>query len=122
MFTQTWKKYLAVITILLKRSATGDQSLKMNHTDFERAAGGRKIKYSFTCLRMNKGRVDSSTKPSPLAVELAQVLMENDQTRPMVKSMYLEFSMNNDFQLVIKNNTATIEAETKETVESEDNG
>lgn len=122
MFTQTWKKYLAVITILLKRSATGDQSLKMNHTDFERAAGGRKIKYSFTCLRMNKGRVDSSTKPSPLAVELGQVLMENDQTRPMVKSMYLEFSMNNDFQLVIKNNTATIEAETKETVESEDNG
>jgi hypothetical protein len=122
MFTQTWKKYLAVITILLKRSATGDQSLKMNHTDFERAAGGRKIKYSFTCLRLNKGRVDSSTKPSPLAVELGQVLMENDQTRPMVKSMYLEFSMNNDFQLVIKNNTAAIEAETKETVESEDNG
>ena len=122
MFTQTWKKYLAVITILLKRSATGDQSLKMNHTDFERAAGGRKIKYSFTCLRLNKGRVDSSTKPSPLAVELGQVLMENDQTRPMVKSMYLEFSMNNDFQLVIKNNTAVIEAETKETVESEDNG
>ena len=122
MFTQTWKKYLAVITILLKRSATGDQSLKMNHTDFERAAGGRKIKYSFTCLRLNKGRVDSSTKPSPLAVELGQVLMENDQTRPMVKSMYLEFSMNNDFQLVIKNNTAVIEAETKEIVESEDNG
>ena len=122
MFTQTWKKYLAVITILLKRSATGAQTLKMNHTDFERAAGGRKIKYSFTCLRLNKGRVDSSTKPSPLAVELGQVLMENDQTRPMVKSMYLEFSMNNDFQLVIKNNTAVIEAETKETVESEDNG
>jgi hypothetical protein len=122
MFTQTWKKYLAVITILLKRSANGDQTLKMNNTDFERAAGGRKIKYSFTCLRLNKGRVDSSTKPNVMATDLAQVLMENDQTRPMIKASYLEFSMNNDFLLTIRNNTAAIEAQKNETVESTDNG
>jgi hypothetical protein len=121
MFTQTWKKYIAVITILLKRSVTGEQTLKMNNTDFERAAGGRKIKYSFTCLRLNKGRVDSSTKPNTMATELAQVLMENDQTRPMIKASYLEFSMNNDFLLTIRNNTAAMEAEIKEAVES-DNG
>ena len=122
MFTQTWKKYIPVITILLKRSTNGEQTLKMNNTDFERAAGGRKIKYSFTCLRMNKGRVDSSTKPNAMATELAQVLMENDQTRPMIKASYMEFSMNNDFLLIIRNNTATIEAEKNETVESSDNG
>jgi len=34
MFTQTWKKYLPVILIMLKRSVNGDQSLSMNHTDF----------------------------------------------------------------------------------------
>lgn len=122
MFTQTWKKYIPVITILLKRSVTGDQTLKMNNTDFERAAGGRKIKYSFTCLRLNKGRVDSSTKPNAMATELAQVLLENDQTRPIIKASYIEFSMNNDFLLTIRNNTTSIEAEKNETVESSNNG
>ena len=43
MFTQTWKKYLPVILILMKKSALEDQVLKVNQTDFERAAGGRKI-------------------------------------------------------------------------------
>ena len=45
MFTQTWKKYLPVIILLLKKTNAEQQVLSMNHTDFERAAGGRKIKY-----------------------------------------------------------------------------
>jgi hypothetical protein len=40
----------------------------------------------------------------------------------MIKASYLEFSMNNDFLLTIRNNTAAIEAEKTETVESTDNG
>jgi hypothetical protein len=42
MFVQTWIKYLPVIKILLKRSVNGDQTLAMNASDFQRAAGGRK--------------------------------------------------------------------------------
>src|SRR5690349_19234261 len=105
MFTQTWKKYLPVIALLLKRSSKGDQSLAMNHTDFERAAGGKKIKYSFASLRLNNGRMGTNEKLTPLAKEFGQLLAENELTRDLIKGQQLEFSMTNDFQLSIKNST-----------------
>ena len=105
MFSQTWNKYLPVIMILMKRSATGEQSLHMNHTDFERAAGGRKIKYSFTNLFLNKGKIDNTVKLSPVAREFAVILQENELTKHLLKPRNFEFSMNNDFRLLIKNNT-----------------
>jgi len=40
MFTPTWNKYLPIIKILLKRSVNAEQTLDMNSTDFQRAAGG----------------------------------------------------------------------------------
>lgn len=48
MFSQAWNIYLPIIKILLKRSAGADQTLDMNRTDFERAAGGRKAKLTFS--------------------------------------------------------------------------
>jgi hypothetical protein len=49
MYSQTWNKYLPVIRILLKRSATAPQQTGLNKTDFE--TGGsrtRKLSCSFT--------------------------------------------------------------------------
>ncbi len=102
MFTQTWKKYLAVIAILLKRSSKDEQMLNMNHTDFERAAGGRKIKFNFTHLQLNNGKLNTAIKLSPFAKELATLLQEDDLTRNLLRGRHLEISMNNDFQLSIK--------------------
>jgi hypothetical protein len=117
MFSQTWKKYLPVITILIKRASKEDQVLKMNHTDFERAAGGRKIKYSFSNLILRKGRINSESKHTPLARDLVQVLQEDNATSRLIVEFQLEFSMNNDFLLTIKNTTpetvATQEPETE---------
>ena len=62
MFTQTWKKYLPVILILMKRASQEDQVLKLNQNDFERAAGGRKIKYSYSNLELKKARLNSQAK------------------------------------------------------------
>ena len=105
MFTQTWKIYLPVITILLKRSVQGEQTLHMNLTDFERATGGRKIKFSFSKLQLNNGRINNMTKHTHLAKELVALLMEDEQTRKLLQKKQFEFSMTNDFQLTIKNNT-----------------
>ena len=69
MFSQAWKKYLPVITILMKRSPNGEQTLDMNKTDFERAAGGRKAKLSFS-ITLHKGRIQNFTNPPPVAREL----------------------------------------------------
>jgi hypothetical protein len=108
MFTQTWKKYVPVIAILLKRSVNGEQTLKLNHTDFERAAGGRKIKFSFNNLELNNGRMNSLAKHTPIVKELAQVLQEHELTRGLIRNQNLEFMMNNDFELLIKNHTAQV--------------
>lgn len=105
MFGQTWKKYLPVIAILLKRSVNGDQTLNMNHTDFRRAAGGRKIKFSFSRLVLKNGRISNGMDLSPLAKEFAQVLQEGEQSKNLLKDQEYEFSMSNDFLLTIKNNT-----------------
>jgi len=118
MFTQTWKKYLPVIIILLKRSAQGDQTLSMNHTDFERAAGGRKLKFSFTNLQLNKGRVNSDGKHAVVASELAIVLQEDSFTNRFISNQNFEFSLNNDFKLTIKNTTPPAEP-VEETVAEE---
>ena len=106
MFSQVWKKYLPVIVILLKRSVNAEQTLSMNPSDFQRAAGGRKIKYSFSNLQLSNGRINNMVKHQPLARELAEVLQEDEITRKFLQKKLFEFSMNNGFQLTIKNNTA----------------
>ena len=114
MFSQTWKKYLPVIIILIKRAASAEQVMSMNNTDFERAAGGRKIKFSFSHLQLNKGRVNTEVKHTPFARELATVLQEDDITKMLIADQYLEFSLNNNFQLTIRNTAPVQEATTHE--------
>ena len=106
MFSQTWKKYLPVIAILIKRSSNGDQTMKLNNTDFERAAAGRKIKFSFTQLQLNKGKINTQIKQAAVGKELAQVLQEDDIVKKLLATQLLEFSLSNDFTFTIKNTTA----------------
>ncbi len=104
MHTRVWNKYLPIIKILLKRSTNADQTLDMNRSDFERAAGGRKVRYSFDMLLI-KGRVDNSVSQTPLAKQLAAALLEDDSTKPIVRQNDYKIGMKNNFQLSIKNCT-----------------
>ncbi len=124
MFSQVWKKYLPVIVILLKRSANGDQTLSMNPSDFQRAAGGRKIKYSFANLQLINARINNMVKHQPLAREFAEIMQEDENIRKFLQKKHFEFSMNNGFQLSIKNNTPPAEpvAVNEEAGETEKSG
>lgn len=115
MFNQTWKKYLPVLLILLKRTVNGPQVLNMNHTDFERAAGGRKIKFSFSSLQLNNGRIITTPNMTVLARELAVQLQEDAQILKLLKEQLFEFTMTNDFKLTIKNLTAVEETVAEDT-------
>ena len=103
MFSQTWKKYLPVISILIKRTAQGEQMLALNNTDFDRAAGGRKIKYSFNHLQLNKGRNNTDVKHTPFAKEFSVILQEDENVQKLLATLQLEFSLNNQLQLRIRN-------------------
>jgi hypothetical protein len=127
MFNQTWKKYLPVISILIKRSANGEQSLTMNHTDFERASGGRKMKWSFPVLQLNNGRIlNNGTKYPAIVTEMISELQMDEQISKLLHKKEFEFSMSNDFKLLIKNISAggaenVIPADDSETALAEQN-
>lgn len=123
MYTQVWTKYLPIIRILLKRSATGEQTLDMNRIDFERAGSGRKAGYKFT-IEFRKGRISNLISSSPLASNLAAVLLQDPVVKELLQRIDYDISLNTRFQLHIKNlssdalqeavNAEASEPETKE--------
>ena len=102
MYTQVWTKYLPIIRILMKRSATGDQALDMNRIDFERAGSGRKAGYKFT-IEFRRGRVGNLISSSPLASNLATVLLSDAVLKDLFQKNDYDISLNTKFQLHIKN-------------------
>lgn len=101
MYTQIWSKYLPIIKILLKRTATGDQVLDLNRIDFERAGTGRKAGYKFT-IEFNKGRVANIISGSLLASELAFLMQEDANIKPILSENHFTVSLNTKFQLILK--------------------
>src|SRR5215213_4394395 len=102
MYTQVWTKYLPIIRILLKRSASGEQTLDMNRIDFERAGSGRKAGYKFT-IEFRKGRVGNLISSSPLASNLASVLLQDAVLKDLFQKNDYDISLNTKFQLHLKN-------------------
>ena len=104
MYTYIWNKYLPVIRILLKKSATGDQLLNLNRDDFERAGTGRKAGYKFT-IAYTDGKVSNVISGSDLASHLAAAMLEDDATKAVLRAGQFEVILNTKFQLTIKNTT-----------------
>jgi len=120
MYNHIWKKYLPFINIHLKKSATEDQVLILNRVDFERAGTGRKAGYKFT-IQLTNGRVSNVISGSPLAMNLASVLLEDENTKKIIKDKMYEISLNTRFQLATKNITpAAQNAPLKEEVPTEE--
>ena len=122
MYNHIWKKYMPFINIHLKKSAAGEQVLTLNRVDFERAGTGRKAGYKFT-IQLTNGRVSNVISGSPLAMNLAAVLLEDENTKKILKDKVYEISLNTKFQLTTKNVTppaeedATVETPSEEVAE-----
>ena len=105
MYNHIWKKYLPFINIQLKRSANGEQVMNLNRVDFERAGTGRKAGYKFM-IQFTEGRVSNVISGSPLAMNLAAVMLEDDNTKKILTRSQYEVSLNTKFQLLTKNTRA----------------
>ncbi|MBI3883718.1 MAG: hypothetical protein HY305_05785 [Sphingobacteriales bacterium] len=110
MYTHIWNKYLPVIRILLKKSATGNQTLDLNRVDFERAGSGRKAGYKFD-IQYEDGRVGNVISGSDLASNLAAVMLEDTGTKAILKDNNYTVSLNTRFQLLIKNTSPAKETD-----------
>jgi hypothetical protein len=117
MHTQIWDKYLPVIKILLKKSASEAQTLNLNVQDFERAGLARKSGNKFN-LHFQNGRADNAINASPLAKDFASTLLGDDAVKNLFKDGEYELSLNNKYQLGIKC-LHKAEAEAKETAAAE---
>ncbi|HSN10201.1 MAG TPA: hypothetical protein VLS85_14270 [Hanamia sp.] len=101
MYNHIWKKYLPIIRILMKKSVSDEQVLDLNRIDFERAGTGRKAGYKFK-IDFTDGKVGNVISGSPLAMHLAQVIMEDDSAREILNEHNFEVSLNTKFQLTVK--------------------
>lgn len=106
-YTQVWNKYLPVIRILLKRSASAEQNLGLNRIDFEKGSRGRKPACSFN-IELIKGHFRTISQSVP-AKELVAALMEDEVSKSLLRQNTYSISLNSDFQLKIKNNSAVSE-------------
>ena len=101
MYNHIWRKYLPIIKILLKKSKTEEQVLALNRVDFEKAGTGRKAGYKFT-IEFTDGKVGNVISGSPLAMNLAEVILEDDSVKEVLQENHFEVSLNTKFQLSIK--------------------
>ena len=114
MYTHIWSKYLPIIKILLKRAATADQTLSLNRIDFERAGSGRKAGYKFN-IDFANGKVSNVISGSPLASDLAAVLLQDEMAKNLFRENEYQVSLNTKFQLSIKNLSLQLQAAPAET-------
>lgn len=109
MYTYTWKKYLPVIRILLKRATDTEQTVTLNRTDFERTTKLRKPACSFA-VEIVKGRLNAINQSVP-AKDLLGILHEDEVTKSLLRKHHYTISLNSDFLLSIKNITPPPEEE-----------
>lgn len=115
MFVQVWRKYLPVIRILLKKAAADDQVLDISSIDFTRAAGGRKVKFTFDA-HLTNGKLAIADKQTSLANDLITVLQEDEQAKKILARQLFELSLNNSFQLKLKNTTPAEEIAAQDSI------
>lgn len=109
MYTHIWLKYLPIIRILMKKSATGDQVLNLNRPDFEKAGVAHKAGYKFT-IEFTNGKVANVISTSQLALDLATVMLEDATIKNLFSTNNYQISLNTKFQVSIKNCTPQPEA------------
>ncbi|WP_183573440.1 hypothetical protein HDF18_07435 [Mucilaginibacter sp. X5P1] len=100
-YLQTWKKYLPVIRLHLKRSFNEDQSFKLNITDFESAGDRGKSGYTFN-ITMENGKVTNNISGSAVARDLFEALKSDETIKPMLQDKNIKISVGKSFILSIK--------------------
>ena len=100
MYIHVWNKYLPIIRILMKKTAAGEQNLSLNRIDFERAGSARKSGYKFN-IELKKGTVSNVISGSPLAMDLATVLLGDGVVKGLLVDHDFSISLTPKFHLII---------------------
>ncbi|WP_121248962.1 hypothetical protein [Mucilaginibacter phyllosphaerae] len=100
-YLTTWRKYIPVIRLHLKRSLTEDQSFKLNITDFESAGDRGKSGYTFN-IAMENGKVTNNISGSAVARDLFEALKNDEAIKEFIQDKNVKISVGKSFLLTIK--------------------
>ena len=100
-YLTTWKRYLPVIRLHLKKSLNEEQQFKLNIQDFESAGDRGKSGYIFS-LTMENGKVLNSVGGSAVARDLYEVLRSDDAVKAILQDKNVKISVGKTFILTIK--------------------
>ena len=100
-YLATWKKYLPVIRLHLKKSLTEDQNFKLNITDFESAGDRGKSGYTFT-ITIENGKVINNISGSGVARDLFETLKADEIVKGIFQDKSIKISVGKTFVLSIK--------------------
>jgi hypothetical protein len=103
MYSYTWKKYLPVIRLHLKKAMATEQIVALNRTDFERTTKTRKPACSFS-VEVDKGRLSALNQSVP-ARNLLEILKEDPACNVILRAHHFTISLNSDFKLTLTNST-----------------
>ncbi|MDP9047236.1 MAG: hypothetical protein M3N14_03815 [Bacteroidota bacterium] len=101
-YLTTWKRYLPVIRLHLKKSLNEEQQFKLNITDFESAGDRGKSGYTFN-LTLENGKVMNNISGSAVARDLFEALKSDDTIKAMLQDRAVKISVGKSFVLSIKN-------------------
>jgi hypothetical protein len=100
-YLQTWKRYIPVIRLHLKKSLTEDQSFKLNITDFESAGDRGKSGYSFSIVIEN-GKVTNNISGSAVARDLFEALKDDEAIKALLQDKSVKISVGKTFLMSFK--------------------
>ena len=100
-YLTTWRKYIPVIRLHLKRSLAEEQSFKLNITDFESAGDRGKSGYTFS-LAMENGKVTNNISGSAVARDLYEALKTDETIKAIIQDKAIKISVGKSFVLSIK--------------------
>jgi hypothetical protein len=100
-YLATWRKYLPVIRLHIKRSLNEEQSFKLNITDFESAGDRGKSGYTFN-ITMENGKVVNNISGSAVARDLYELLKTDEVIKSILSDKNVKISVGKSFLLSIK--------------------
>lgn len=117
-YLTTWKKYIPVIRLHLKRSLNEDQSFKLNITDFESAGDRGKSGYSFN-IAMENGKPTNNISGSAVARDLYEALKNDEGTKAFLQDKTVKISVGKTFMFNIKTSNVSSYKAAVEAIEAE---
>lgn len=101
VYVQLWRKYLPVIRLLLKKTATADQTLQLYKHEFEKTGAKNKLGYVFT-LDVTNGKPVNQTGKTAVAFDLLSVLNENEETAKWMKEQTIRIKVGKNCELILQ--------------------